>query len=430
MTPVQGGFSLHLDLEGRIIGILRDEGGLAADIEEGTLLPTLVERGCMGKCIDFLLEIRDKGAAFDREFPLSVGGVGMGLHFSGSRANQGMVVTASTTQAGTEVLLEELAKICAEQSDLIRQLRKDGSSRAGNQPPAFEAAPKPPESAPPRQPTLSATGAESDFDSQFYDEISRLNNELINAQRELAQKNAELGRFDEFKNRFLGMAAHDLRAPLSVCLAYIDFLTDEPDIDTETRLDWIAKIRSSMQFMLTLVNDLLDTAAIESGSLRLELRPADLASLVADLVETNRLLSGKRGVKIERNDCPVPVTAMVDPVRIGQAINNLVSNAAKFSNEGGTVVVTLEADEDIVVAVTDRGKGMDKATLDRLFTPFGSATVRTESGEKNTGLGLVIARRIAEAHGGSLLVKSDVGKGTRVELRLPSARRPAEGRIS
>jgi signal transduction histidine kinase len=101
-------------------------------------------------------------------------------------------------------------------------------------------------------------------------------------------------------------------------------------------------------------------------------------------------------------------------------LNNLISNAVKFSQSASTVVIGLSlAGEDVVMVVEDRGTGIPRDVLDKIFSPFGTPTIRGPSGEKSTGLGLLIARRVAEAHRGRLQLESESGRGTRVEIIIP-----------
>jgi len=240
---------------------------------------------------------------------------------------------------------------------------------------------------------------------------------------ELKKKNAELQALNEEKNSFVGMAAHDLRNPLAVLLNYSEFLLDgcvgtlTPE---ETRV--VATMRKTSKFMLSLINDLLDVSKIESGKVKLELAPVNLKELVSENVALNQVLAAKKGIQV-KFECPQDIPSMVlDALKIEQVLNNLITNAVKFSGPGTVAVVELERNNgNVRLAVRDQGQGIPAEELGRLFEPFSRTSVKPTSGEKSTGLGLFIARRIIEAHHGTIKVESEVGKGATFTVTLPAA---------
>jgi signal transduction histidine kinase len=254
-----------------------------------------------------------------------------------------------------------------------------------------------------------------------YDELSQLNNELANLQRELAKKNAELERLNQLKDQFLGMAAHDLRTPLSVVLGYSSFLQEDLGASlSQENAEFLSVIRSSSRFMLHLVNSLLDVATIESGKLELDLQPANLAALVARNVALNATLAEPKGIALACHcDADLPLM-LLDGPRIEQVLNNLLSNAVKFSHPEGRVEVHLERQGNhAVLAVVDHGQGIAEDRLDDLFEWFARTRVKGTAGEKGTGLGLAIAQKIVEAHLGDIWVKSTLGQGSAFYVSLP-----------
>jgi signal transduction histidine kinase len=263
--------------------------------------------------------------------------------------------------------------------------------------------------------------AQAGRDDRYYDELSQLNNELANAYRDVAKKSSELSRLNDQKNQLLGMAAHDLRNPLEVILTYSEFLLEEaaPRLDRD-QVAFIETIRSSSEFMLHLVEDLLDLAKIESGRLELDLAPVDLAEVIDRNVAMNRVLAAKKGIGIELRIADGPFPMLVDPPKIEQVLNNLIGNAVKFSPPESTVEVRLSrADGGVVVAVADQGPGVPPDELDRLFRPFERTRVRSTAGEKSTGLGLAIVKRIVEGHRGEIRVESGPAGGSTFLVTLP-----------
>ncbi|MEQ9103537.1 MAG: HAMP domain-containing sensor histidine kinase [Rhodothermales bacterium] len=257
------------------------------------------------------------------------------------------------------------------------------------------------------------------------DELTRINNELANLQRDLAKKNAELVSLNADKNRFLGMAAHDLRGPLGVILSYSSFLEDEAGhlLDDEQK-EFVTTIKTTSRFMLQLVEELLDVTVIESGHLVLETEPVDLCALTHRMAQMNSVLATRKDIRIEcavaNGDAASPVVVEADPGKIGQVFTNLLSNAIKFSPPGTKVSVAIRADDDrATVRVTDEGPGIPADELPKLFLAFGQTSVQPTDGEPSTGLGLAIVKRIVEGHGGHVHVESTPGVGSTFSFSLP-----------
>ncbi len=258
-------------------------------------------------------------------------------------------------------------------------------------------------------------------DAQMFDELSRLNNEFANLQRDVVKKNVELARLNELKNRVLGMAAHDLRSPLSVIIGYAEFLeADAFDSLHERHREFVTTIRETSEFMLRMVSDLLDVSAIEAGRLTLDRQPTDLVQLTRRNVTRNALLAGRKGIAVVMDESPTVLTMALDRGKIEQVLNNLVSNAVKFSHPPSTVRVSLSCSAGFVtLAVNDEGQGIPEADLTKLFKPFSKTSVRTTAGEQSTGLGLAIVRNIVEGHGGRITVASEPGRGSTFSVILP-----------
>jgi len=252
-------------------------------------------------------------------------------------------------------------------------------------------------------------------------EMLNMNQELNNMTRTLQKKNTQLRQLNQEKNQFLGMAAHDLRKPIGLILTYSEFLMEEISIcmNTEQR-DFLTTIQNSSLFMKKLVDDFLDVAAIEAGVFDLDLEPVDVISLLEKSLKPNRLQAAKKGIELQiiaPNACPqVPL----DASKIEQALTNLVSNAIEHSEPGSTVTITLIYDSEyLVFEVRDQGSGIIPEDMDKLFKPFKKTKAEKTSGEKSTGLGLVIARKIIMAHRGEIQVHSQPGLGTTIRFTLP-----------
>lgn len=216
---------------------------------------------------------------------------------------------------------------------------------------------------------------------------------------------------------FVAGVVHDLRTPLS-SLKMAAALADKAYVDrSDERFRKAADMtRRQVVQMTRMVGDMLDAARIEAGQLELRLEERDVRELVREVVDVF-LPSGSHTLRLTLPDAPVP--ARCDPMRVEQVLNNLVSNAIKYSPEGSDVdVVVLEQGEDVVVAVTDRGIGIAPEEVQFLFEPFHRARVARETAP-GVGLGLSVAKRIVEAHLGNIEVTSGVGRGTTFRVRLP-----------
>ncbi|HKP14317.1 MAG TPA: HAMP domain-containing sensor histidine kinase, partial [Blastocatellia bacterium] len=265
-------------------------------------------------------------------------------------------------------------------------------------------------------------------DGHTYEEFSRVNNELANAQRKLAKQNAELARLNEQKNQFIGMAAHDLRNPLSVILMFSQhMLRDETAPLTPQQREFVALIQRNSQFMLGLIHDILSLSRIESGRLHLDVQPVDLTALVSANVNLNRVLAEEKNIRLTfRAEDELPPLPL-DAAKIEQVMNNLISNALKFSHPDRTVEVSVALLADAArITVKDEGQGIPAGELDKIFRPFEKTSVKSTGGEPSTGLGLAIASRIVEGHGGKIEVQSEPGRGSTFSVTLPLGN-PARG---
>lgn len=236
---------------------------------------------------------------------------------------------------------------------------------------------------------------------------------------ELEDANGRLKTLMQQKDRFMGMAAHDLRSPITAVRGFADLLLD-PRTDDESRVEFVEIIRESVQKMLNLLNDLLDITAIESGNVTLEKREIDVAQFTNRVVKLNRMLGEQKGIRLVAEVAPEVPKLTADPQRIEQVLNNLISNGLKFSNSGTEVKVRVEPAPDAVIfSVIDHGPGVKPEELDKLFGEFQRTSARPTADEHSTGLGLSICKRLVELHGGAIGVESEFGHGSRFYFTLP-----------
>ena len=233
----------------------------------------------------------------------------------------------------------------------------------------------------------------------------------------------QLSKANAAKNRFLGMAAHDLRNPLASIRGLAEFLTDGTvGALTPDQQDLVSTIHSASQSMLDLVNELLDLATIEAGELKLLLEPHDLAALLEKSVFLNNIEAAKKGTKVALAKHRELVRPKIDSAKIRQVADNLISNAIKFSPPGSEITVEINVAADTCgFSVKDQGPGIPAAEQDKLFKDFGKLSVKPTAGEKSTGLGLAICRKIVDAHAGSIMAQNLPVRGCEFRVTLPSS---------
>lgn len=237
----------------------------------------------------------------------------------------------------------------------------------------------------------------------------------------LSQLNKELAALNETKDRFLGMAAHDLRTPLAGVVGLADLLQAEPLGPDQKQ--YVNGILESSGRMLSLITDLLDTAKINQGHLDLELQDVDVADLLAQAAQSSAPIARKKGVSLSKEIAADTGRVRMDPKRILQVLDNLVGNAVKYSKEGTTVTIGARREADrLLLWVSDQGVGIADKDLSKLFLEFSKAGSRPTAGEPSHGLGLAIVKRLVELHGGSVRVSSKPGKGSQFIVELPFIR--------
>ncbi len=245
-------------------------------------------------------------------------------------------------------------------------------------------------------------------------EKSKLYSEILDQKKKLEELN-------EVKNRFLGIAAHDLRNPLGVILGFSELLLNEEfSFSKDEILEIYENINSSAVNMLNLVNDFLDVSKIESGTFDINISYVDFNSYISDIVKKNRLISKNKSIELELSCDPEIDLIEFDPGRMNQVFNNLLTNAIKYSYENSIIKIKCELrNNNLVVDVVDSGIGIKESDYGAIFSGYFSKGVKGTAGEKSTGLGLAICKKIIDAHHGELSVKSEYGKGSTFTVVLP-----------
>jgi signal transduction histidine kinase len=397
VSPSPAGIALVCDYEGRILEILDDGLGLAGRFPVGRLFGSCLDSGSMAKSLSFLLEIRARQATFEWELRIAAeDGPGQTLSFDGSMADgQRMILLGAASSREVPGYLDSLARIRNQQAGWVCLALKEMA--------------------------LQETAA-GRFQHDLYNELTRLNNELANAQRELAQQNFELERLNRLKNQFLGMAAHDLRKPVGLVLNYAEILTeDAAGRLTPDQLRLLETIGTAADRMGRLIDDFLDVSLIEAGHLSLDIQAVDLAELAGAAQTLVGRAAARRRIRMETDLDQAARRLRVDGPKMEQVLTNLLSNAVEHSPAEAAVVMGSRLEGDRVrVWIADRGKGIPLEQQRRLFQPFATGGADKPGGERSIGLGLAIARRIVEAHGGRMFVESAPDRGSVFGFTLPA----------
>lgn len=225
------------------------------------------------------------------------------------------------------------------------------------------------------------------------------------------------------KDEFVGLISHELRTPLSSILGYLELLRDDEDQPLSAeQLQYLSVAERNAHRLLRLVGDLLFTAQVESGKFPLDARDVELEAIISASMQTARPGADNAGIELVNVTPEQPVVVHGDATRLGQAVDNLISNAIKFTPRGGTVTVELGIeDSQAVIRVRDTGMGIATEELDMLFSRFFRATTATRNAVPGVGLGLTITKAIITAHGGQMGVTSEEGVGTEFSVTLPLA---------
>ena len=234
------------------------------------------------------------------------------------------------------------------------------------------------------------------------------------------EQNERLRELDRLKDEFVALVSHELRTPLTSIRGYLELVLDGEagDVSDEQR-QFLGVVERNADRLLALVGDLLFLAQIEAGKLSLEVGAVDLGAVASESIDAARPLADDKDITLSLAIGPVPLLAG-DGARIGQLVDNLVSNAIKFTPEGGRVDVRARArNGTAVIEVRDSGIGIPVDEQERLFERFFRSSNAAERQIPGTGLGLAISKAIVEAHGGKIAVKSEVDVGTTFKVSLP-----------
>ncbi len=250
----------------------------------------------------------------------------------------------------------------------------------------------------------------------------RETNEALLVERDREKEHVRaLEEVNSMKSDFVSSVSHELRTPLASIIGFTQTMQLDPDLDAETRAEFLTIIHDEGNRLAKLINDLLDVGRIESGRMELDAHPENLVPIAERALTTAAIQASQKGIIIDKQITSSTIVATVDGSRIAQVIINLLDNAVKFTPRNGSVSLRMTADDSMVeIAVADSGMGIPAESIPRLFEKF-YRVHRPGQEVRGTGLGLAIARQLIQMHGGTIDVESVVGQGSTFTVRLPRA---------
>ncbi len=247
---------------------------------------------------------------------------------------------------------------------------------------------------------------------------------LHGALNALSTANARLNELDQERSEFMQIAAHDLRNPLNSIVGFAHLLQYYgPELNPK-QIDSLRRITTATGRMTDLLDRLLSVQAIEEGKLHLKNENFDLTAVTEAAVENHRVVSAAKNIAVEYQADPAQVSAQADKDAVAQVLDNLLSNAIKFSSPDTRITVRVVADGGnghVSVEVQDAGPGLSEEDQRKLYGKFVRLSARPTGGESSNGLGLSIAKRMAQQMGGDLSCRSELGKGATFSLSLKSS---------
>lgn len=251
------------------------------------------------------------------------------------------------------------------------------------------------------------------------EQLRRVREQYMN---ELELQNRQIERANQLKSEFLASMSHELRTPLHTIIGFSELLGEQIEGSLNAKQQrFVDHIHSDSLHLLELINDILDLSKVEAGRIELRAEPLDLGEVIEESIFSIRPMAENKSLAIRAHVAPMPAIR-ADRVRIKQILVNLLSNAVKFTPAGGRIDVdAIMADGWAEISVADTGIGIPPQEHAAIFDIFHQAGATTKGVREGTGLGLAITKRLVEQHGGTIMVSSEPGKGSRFTFTIPSA---------
>lgn len=262
---------------------------------------------------------------------------------------------------------------------------------------------------------------------KFEKEIKESKNNLLQTvERDVAEwainKNKqirELRKLEQYRKEFVGNVSHELKTPIFNAQGYIETLLDSNLNDADFIKQYLEKASSNLDRLEAIVSDLLEISKFETGRIQLEKTPFDIIKLIKKVIYQYQILAQEFKIKIKTHASENEYFVFADEKRILQVLENLISNAIKYNNEGGKVDIRIyDIDEQYIIEISDNGTGIEEEKIPRIFERFYRADKSRSRKVGGTGLGLSIVKNIIEAHDETINVSSTLGKGTTFTFTL------------
>jgi signal transduction histidine kinase len=252
-------------------------------------------------------------------------------------------------------------------------------------------------------------------------EITELSRQF-NAMADQVEETMETIRRDRDTGReFLADVSHELRTPLAALRTFNDLLREKAGDDVDARAEFLEASAQQIERLDWLAQNLLELSKLDSGLIRLDLRPDDLRATIESAVEQAQVSARRRGLSLTAELPEAPLVTRHDPPRLGQVLGNLIGNGLKFTPRGGSVRVVLSPrNRGARIQVIDTGVGIDPIELPHVFDRFYRGSRASEARGSGSGLGLAIVRSVVEMHGGRVMVESRIGAGSTFTVTLPT----------
>jgi signal transduction histidine kinase len=247
----------------------------------------------------------------------------------------------------------------------------------------------------------------------------QINTLLLQHQEEMEKRSEELERLNQVKDKFFSIISHDLRSPINALAGLLDLL-DKGAVSAQELPKHIKELKARFNHTRTLLNNLLDWTLLQMDKLNLQAAKIDIYNIVEENIQ---LLGSAQGKDIRLiNEVPRNIIGFADSNTVNLVIRNLMTNAIKFTNDGGQVLIKAkDKHAELLISVTDNGVGMNTDVLKMLFDKTAPYTTRGTANEKGTGLGLILCKEFIEKNGGKIWVESTEGHGSTFFFTLPKA---------
>ncbi|MDZ7689586.1 MAG: ATP-binding protein [Balneolaceae bacterium] len=389
-NDIQNGLFLLCNLEGHIEKVRFDDMGLTEDLPLPVPFSSIIDPESLAKAADFWDDLLDTDIVFDYELYVKSRKEQepQPLHFSGVAVEGQVWVLAAMQDEELDEVLDEMMLINNEQQNIIRRAEKK----------------------------LSKIGLQPDLSLDTWDEISKVNNELVNAQRQLVKQNQQIKNLNNQLQRsnrelehFAYAASHDLKEPLRMIRMFMQLLEKKYSdaLDDKAR-EYIYYAMDGAERMSTMVGDLLEYSRI--GRKNTEFEEVDLNKTVHTVIKLNQAMIEKYEVTVSYTDLPV-ISGQSVPLQ--QLFNNLIVNAIKYRKEGVAPSIKIAATEkpdEWRFSVSDNGRGIAPEHHQEIFNLF--HRIEGQKGDESTGMGLATCKKIVEQHDGQIWVESEEGEGS------------------